>query len=568
MPGFTGVLSESYQLSQNDLGHGLICDQILIDKFSIQRNTINKFLNDKVFFENEKYFYLTEGVILNSLELNEKYGCNSFAKTVSAMHEKEGKTFFKKLKGSFSGAIYDKENRSIILYTDPIGSKQVFYYQNFDLFIFSSSINSILKILKETSNTFSFNEQSAYALLSFGYMIESNTMFKEINKLGSGHYLEYSNKKVSNNNYYEINNTPNYDISIESAIDTLDHLFKQAVRRAFEKDKEYGYKHLVALSGGLDSRMTTWVAHQLGYSDQIFNYTYSQSNYLDEIIPKKIASDLKHEWIFKSLDNGIFLKNVEDIVNLSFGGSLYYGLSHAKSLYDVLNFEHFGIAHSGQLGDVIVGTYYTSLDKDKQFSVTDGANSTVLSHKIDKSLFKKNYANQEIFKLYTRGFLGVNQGLLAIQEHTETYSPFCDIDFFNFCLSLPLEYRFDHKIYFEWILKKHPNAANYIWETTGRKIKYSHIKIFGKKITKQKILKKLGIRFINSRSMNPFDYWYNTNNELRDFMIKYYNKNISLLDLYPDLKNDCNNLWSNYNMVEKCQVMTLLAFMKIYFDSN
>lgn len=74
--------------------------------------------------------------------------------------------------------------------------------------------------------------------------------------------------------------------------------FKNAIKRAFEKDLEYGYKHLVALSGGLDSRMTAWVAHTMGYTNML-NYTFSQTDYLDEKVPKQITDKLKQSGCLK-----------------------------------------------------------------------------------------------------------------------------------------------------------------------------------------------------------------------------------------------------------------------------
>lgn len=63
-------------------------------------------------------------------------------------------------------------------------------------------------------------------------------------------------------------------------------LFSNTVRLEFEKDVEYGYKHIVTLSGGLDSCITALLAHKLGYVNQL-NFTFSQSDYLDEKILKK-----------------------------------------------------------------------------------------------------------------------------------------------------------------------------------------------------------------------------------------------------------------------------------------
>ena len=53
---------------------------------------------------------------------------------------------------------------------------------------------------------------------------------------------------------------------------------------------------MACLSGGLDSRMTVWVAHDLGYTHQL-NMTFCQSNYLDFKIAQQIATDLRHDFM-------------------------------------------------------------------------------------------------------------------------------------------------------------------------------------------------------------------------------------------------------------------------------
>jgi asparagine synthase (glutamine-hydrolysing) len=103
--------------------------------------------------------------------------------------------------------------------------------------------------------------------------------------------------------------------------------------------------------------------------------TFSQSNYYDETIPKKIASDLKHEWIFKSLDNGNFLYDLDTINLLTGGNVLFSSAAHSYSLYKYINFENFGLLHTGQLGDVIISSFFSSSDYTGKANIGDGAYS-------------------------------------------------------------------------------------------------------------------------------------------------------------------------------------------------
>jgi len=57
-------------------------------------------------------------------------------------------------------------------------------------------------------------------------------------------------------------------------------------------------------------------------------------------------------------------------------------------------------------------------------------------------------------------------------------------------LKIPLKYRFDHRIYKRWILKKHPEAAKYIWEKIQGKITDISINIRGHNIALKALPKK------------------------------------------------------------------------------
>lgn len=578
MPGFFGKIgpSKANVMFSKNQDSNLIRKSFISGDLYLEQSSVNKFIHDKVFNENEFFLILVEGVILNSLDLIKKYKCSNLFDTVCSMYQLNGNSFLNEFRGSFSGVFYDKNKNKKIIYTNQIGDKQVYYSQTGFDFIFGSEINYLTDFYEENMLKYSLNREAAYYLLTYGFMLEDNTLFDKIKRLLPGHYILIEKNNFEVIQYYKFDNTPDNSHTESEIIDEIDRLFRQAVKREFDKDLEYGYKHLAGLSGGLDSRMTTWVANDMGYADNIVNFTFSQSNYLDATIPRKITGDLRHEWIFKSLDNGLFLSNIESVVKISYGGALYCGLAHSKSCLDLINKDKFGIIHTGQLGDVIISTYYNSLDKDKKFSIKDGANSSLLINKLDINKIKFSYANQEIFKLTNRGFTGINHGLLVAQETNETCSPFLDIDLVEYCLKIPLELRFKHKIYIKWVLKKYPGAARYKWAKLNGKITDNVLMILSrqylvkkpKKIFNKflKIFKLKKSRLASKDHMNPFDYWYNTNPGLKLFQDSYYNENIVRLDHDNELKNDCIYMYEHGNSIEKNQVLTLLAVLKLYFN--
>ena len=111
MPGFLGKVGSirAKTLFNDNKNDKLINKMLYFDDFYIEQRTINKFLNDKVFEENDSYFILTEGVILNSVELINKYNASSFFETIINMYKQNGYGFFSEFRGSFSGIFYDKK---------------------------------------------------------------------------------------------------------------------------------------------------------------------------------------------------------------------------------------------------------------------------------------------------------------------------------------------------------------------------------------------------------------------------------------------------------------------------
>jgi len=97
--------------------------------------------------------------------------------------------------------------------------------------------------------------------------------------------------------------------------------------------------------------MTVCCAHELGFTEQL-NITFSQPNYQEGDIASQIASSMKHNWMFTSLDNGLFLHNLDSITRITGGNVLYNTVAHAYSMFSLLNFEDFGLLHTGQLGDL------------------------------------------------------------------------------------------------------------------------------------------------------------------------------------------------------------------------
>ncbi|MCK9206152.1 MAG: asparagine synthase-related protein [Salinivirgaceae bacterium] len=530
----------------------------------------NKFYNDSISFETDEFIVLTHGVFLG-IEATKEDRLGAF---IIQEYLSKGETFANDLRGSFFISLTHKTQNKTLIYTNHVGDQRVFYMQIAGDVVVSNSIQKLVQFGHERSVNFQLNKRAAYYLLTFGYMLHDETLAAEIKRLKPGYFICYENDVFSVKPYYELQNIPDSKINEADAIETIDKLFRQAVKREFDKDREYNLRHLSTLSGGLDSRMTTWVGNDMGYKEMT-TFTISQSEYLDATIAHSISLDLGLEWIFKSLDHGAFLKNLEAVMEINEGLTTYSGQTHGKSAYDLVNFNSFGLLHTGNIGDVIISSFLSS--DDYGTPAFGKMTSETLKHKLEPEDLS-GYINQELFLMLNRGFNGALTGNGPIQQYTEVASPFLDVDFMNYCLAIPLKLRKTHNIYKKWIIKKYPKAADYIWESLGTTIRAKTLNIRGKTVPIQKLPPfvwkgmelQLGLKSKTDTSsafnMNPFDYWYKTNPSIPLFFNSYFNDHIHLIE-NTELCDDCKKLFEG-STIEKMQVLSLLAAVKLFWHTK
>lgn len=585
MPGFILNIGKETLIFPKEVRQKLVINRLEGIAYQIERHVVNKFMNDRLFEETDKYVVVVEGVILNNHELIAKYQSETWLGCVVKMYEQEGEAFYNAFRGSFSGALYDKQEDKWIVFTCHTGEKQIFYSPIDDGLLVASEMRFMVETMKSNGIRPEIDETGCYFSLTHGFCIEDRTLVKDVHKLIAGHYLRIQHGKLEVIQYHRFSNKPK-EMTQEEAVEGIDRLFRQAIRRAFEKDREYGYRHLTCLSGGLDSRMTVWVAHEMGYTDQT-NIDYSQSYYLDFRISQQIAIDLHHDYFFSPLDHGDFIPRYRFLPQLTYGSGFMLG--HGYSLEQLINYEPFGIFHTGQIGDAVIGTFFKKNEYNKEVKLGQGAYSQELLERLSDYQFVEDYENEEIFCLYTRAFTGANQGLLTFQENTEHYSPFTDVDFLEFCYSIPLDLRFGHKIYFDWILDKYPKAGEYIWEKTRQKIHRfeNHIpksmRVMGyevphfsepefKRYLKGFVLRRLGLRKKGEKpktivqkspySMNPVDYWYDTNPAIKEFVDAFWEENHTSIQS-QQLHDDMEHLYRDCVPYDKLQCLSVLAAIKL-----
>lgn len=92
-----------------------------------------------------------DGVILNKIDLYKEYSVNEdrIEILLNKMSNVEPKTFFNKFRGSFGGAIFNKDENIFTLYTNHVGDKEVFYYihEKENTLYFATEFEVLIKLI-------------------------------------------------------------------------------------------------------------------------------------------------------------------------------------------------------------------------------------------------------------------------------------------------------------------------------------------------------------------------------------------------------------------------------------
>lgn len=548
-----------------------VTQKIEYTDFYYNYNKGTSFQDDKVVINDRDLFFILDGVIFNKDELIQTSGETTWSDSVKSLYLKEGLLFIKKIRGSYNGIVIEKKSQNLNAFVDHLGSKPVFYYLSEECLV-SSDFNTLIGILKQERKRFSADIEALKRILYFGYMVDNKTCIQEIKRVFPGNYLTISKGKIEENTYFRFKNNEIINEDNESLIEMIDEKFVKALKLQFDKDKEYGYEHLVDISGGLDARAVNFVAKACGY-DNITNICYSQMNAYEKTISERLVRRLDNEYLFKGLDNAKFIFSVDDIVKENYGLCYYAGITGGRDFLRALNREKFGIEHTGLLGDIYEGSFSVRAVYEKPHIENRYRISRLLDIPIDQS-FLNQYSENEIFLFYTRGLLAGTSTHLIRNKYFETYTPFGDIDFLNLMFQIPLKKRIDEQIYLKWLSQKYPDAMKEKYAKTMCKPLSGKLQVKLRSMWNVFLLnfylplkKKLNYNseWNYKATMNPMDYWYEKKSEVKIFIDDYYNENISLVK-NDEIKGYLKIMFEKGNMLDKEVMLTVLSIYKQYIS--
>lgn len=543
-------------------------------KFSY--SPLDKFENDRLFFADEDKIVLLDGVIYNKNEIIASGSFSDWKQAFQSVYAAAPESFMLELRGSFCGAILNKRNGSLMAFVNQSGEKPLYYCSDGEFSVLASHNNLLLPVLKGRGKAIAPDEEGCIELLTLGYCLHGNTPFKDVSRLMAGKRLTIDAAGCRESRYHMFRNIPEHELGLDECVNEADIRFRRAVSRIFEKNREYGYQGECDLSGGLDSRLVTWVAHDLGF-ENVLNVCYCESGGIDHTTSKKIAEDIKNEYLFYPMDGGQFLMDIDEVVD-RFGGQLSYIVcTGANRVMKEVAKKNIGLTATGLLGE-LHNAYWTEGEVHTPPALTKNRYCSRVDFQLPES-YKADYDNYEQMNLYEFSNLMFLSSAIVRQQRFEVASPFIDVDFLEFAYRIPLKYRKEYLFTKTWMVNKYLQAAKYVWQTKRMPVDKSYYNNFYlpkavddarniviRLINKAARVVNLSYQISLRAEMNPFEKWYRVNPDLRAFIENYYAENICLV-MQPQLLEAVRKAYSG-DVRDKLQAINLLAVYKRYFNGQ
>ena len=244
----------------------------------------------------DRYWIVFNGEIYNFQEKREflekegySFKSKSDTEIILALYDKFGKNCLEHLRGMFSFAIYDEQEKTIFCARDRVGKKPFKYYLDENVFIFASELKAILtqKEYKKEPDYIAIHHY-----LTLQYCPAPLTGFKDLKKLKPAHYLfiDLKTKKIENKRYWKLDYSQKLDLSEEEWKKRIMEKLEECVKIRMISDVPLG----AFLSGGIDSSAIVGLMSKLSNKPiKTFSIGFREENYNELKYAKIVAEKFK-----------------------------------------------------------------------------------------------------------------------------------------------------------------------------------------------------------------------------------------------------------------------------------
>jgi asparagine synthase (glutamine-hydrolysing) len=244
---------------------------------------------------NQKIHVTFNGEIYNYQELRKElepsyhFQTQTDTEVIIAAYQTWGISFINKLKGMFAFGLYDSSKDKLYLVRDRFGIKPLYYINDGKKLIFASEIKAILA---SESVAADIDYSSLCDFFVYRYIPSPKTIWKNIYKIPSAHYLEFDTKSLDEKSscYWELK-TDNIKASSSELVKEIGNKITHSVQQHLVADVPIGS----FLSGGYDSSALVYYMKSLGVNPKTFSIGFENWQKSEDYFAAQVAKHLNVE---------------------------------------------------------------------------------------------------------------------------------------------------------------------------------------------------------------------------------------------------------------------------------
>jgi len=199
------------------------------------------------------------------------------------LYEEKGEDLFEILNGWYNGIILDLRKSEATLFNDRYGIRRIYFYENKNVFAFSSEAKSLLKAFPELRE---IDLQSVGDFLTFDCVLDNRTFFSNVSLLPAGSVWTFEKGNVKRRTFLDMasleNQTP---LKKELFFEELADTFKRVLPRYFS-----GGPIGMGNTGGLDTRLIMACIDAVPGQLPCYTFGGTYRDILDVRIAPKVAA--------------------------------------------------------------------------------------------------------------------------------------------------------------------------------------------------------------------------------------------------------------------------------------
>ncbi|MCP4594314.1 MAG: asparagine synthase (glutamine-hydrolyzing) [bacterium] len=307
--------------------------------------------------EDGKIVTVLNGEIYNYRELRaelvgrgHRFRTNTDTETIVHLYEEHGIRAVERMRGMFAIAIWDENERRLVLFRDRAGKKPLYYMETQNGFAFASEIKAL--VAAHTA-PLELDQQALADYLTWMAIPASATIYRQVRAVQPAEVVVVRDRRIAQRGaYWQLDMSPKQTLDFDEAVDRVDAELREAVSLRLRSDVPVG----VFLSGGLDSGLVTALAAQAS-ADPLTTITvgFEDAAHDERPLARRVAEQYgtRHQEVLVKPDLEDVLPKIAAAYDQPFADSSaipsYYAAQAAR--------EHVKVVLNGDGGDEVFCGY-------------------------------------------------------------------------------------------------------------------------------------------------------------------------------------------------------------------